>query len=321
MPWTPQASADRRVSLMTASFLQRMGWRAEAFLWDSYHFAFRTVSLDKASAAGGAILRFIGPLTSTHKVARINMQRAFPDAKKPEIDRLLSRMWDGFGRMLGETPHMDKFAGDKVLDHVEIEGLEHVEFMRDPDKAAVVISGHFSNWEVMGAALAWTGLDLNITYRHANNPLIDERILKSRFEYGIRLLTAKGGEGVKALIQALKAGTTVCLMNDQKMNDGVAAPFFGHESMTAPGPTKLAIRMGVPIIPVITRRVGGTKFRMTFYPPIIPSENPDKTTAIVETVTAINQFLEQRILEAPEQWFWVHRRWDKAIYRKSDGST
>ena len=305
---------------MKVSIWQKIGWRAEALVWDAYNGIFRLMSLDRASAVGGAILRFIGPLTSTHKVARINMQRAFPDAKKPEIDRLLSRMWDGFGRMLGETPHMAEFAGDKVLKRVEIEGLEHVEGMKNGE-AAIVISGHFSNWEVMGAALAWTKLNLNITYRHANNPLINKRILDSRYEYGIRLLTAKGSDGAKALIAALREGVSVALMNDQKMNDGVAAPFFGHESMTAPGPTKLAMRVGAPIIPVITRRLDGANFRMTFYPPIQPSDNPDKKAAVVETVTAINEFLEQRIMEAPEQWFWVHRRWDKAIYRKDETSS
>ncbi|MEE2565968.1 lysophospholipid acyltransferase family protein [Hyphobacterium marinum] len=305
---------------MSVSIWQKIGWRAEALIWDAYNGFFRLFPLDRASTMGGAILRFIGPLTSTHHVARVNMQRAFPDAKKPEIDRLLSRMWDGFGRMLGETPHMAEFAGEKVLERVEIEGLEHVEGMRNGE-AAIVISGHFSNWEVMGAALAWTGLDLNITYRHANNPLIDKRILDSRHEYGIRLLTAKGSDGAKALIAALRKGTSVALMNDQKMNDGVAAPFFGFDAMTAPGPTKLAMRVGAPIIPVITRRLEGARFRMTFYPPITPSENPDKAAAVVETVAKINAFIEDRIVEAPEQWFWVHRRWDKAIYRKADKSS
>lgn len=305
---------------MSVSIWQKIGWRAEALVWDAYHGFFRLMTLDRASATGGAIMRFIGPLTSTHRVARINMQRAFPEARKPEIDRLLSRMWDGFGRTLGETPHMGEFAGQNVLNRVEIEGLEHVERLRNGE-AAVIISGHFSNWEVMGAALAWTGLDLNITYRHANNPLIDKRILDSRRDYGIRLMTAKGSDGAKALIAALRSGTTVCLMNDQKMNDGVAAPFFGHEAMTAPGPTKLAMRVGAPIIPVITRRLEGARFRMSFYPPIIPSDNPDRTQAVTETVAKINEFLEQRIIEAPEQWFWVHRRWDKAIYRKSDRSS
>ncbi|WP_421792545.1 lysophospholipid acyltransferase family protein [Hyphobacterium sp.] len=306
---------------MSVGFFHKLGWRAEALAWDAFHGSFQAMGLERASAFGSAALRRIGPLTPVHNVARINMQRCFPDANKLEIDRLLDRMWDNFGRLVGENPNMRHYAPPTFDQHAEIVNENIVLDLEKQDQPYVLISGHFANWEVMGAAIAKLDLNCNITYRHANNPLIDQRILDSRHDYGIKLLTAKGGVGAKQLLANLREGVSVALMNDQKMNDGIAAPFFGYDAMTAPGPAKMAMRFGAPIVPIAVRRLVGTRFRVTFYDPIEPSTQADKTAALVETVTRINKWVEQRVLDAPEQWFWVHRRWDKAIYRKDAGSS
>lgn len=306
---------------MNAPWHQKLGWRAEALGWDTYEGIFRSMGIDRAGDAGAAILRRLGPMASVQNVARINMQRAFPEASKPEIDRLLTRMWDSFGRFLGENPNMAVLAPPKTRERVEVRGEELVLKLTREHKPYVLVSGHFSNWEVMGAVIADLGLNCRVTYRHANNPIIDERILSTRAAYGLKIMTAKGGAGAKELLKCLSEGTAVALMNDQKMNDGIAAPFFGYETMTAPGPSKMAMRTGVPLIPIVTRRLEGANFRVTFYDPIEQSTAADKTEAVRDTVTNINRWVEDRIREAPEQWFWVHRRWDKSVYRKDAGST
>lgn len=298
-------------------FLTRLGWRAEALAWDAYEAWYKAKGIDAASDAAGALLRKLGPMTPVHEVARINMQRCFPEAAKPELDRLLGAMWESFGRLIGEMPHLSVFAGPEFDDRVEFIGRERLEAARDAGEALVIISMHHSNWEVAAAAISQTGLPCHITYRAANNPLIDQRISATRKGYGVKTLTAKGGDGAKALMQALKAGESVALMNDQKMNDGVEAPFFGHPSMTAPGPTRLAMRHGVKLVPLSVRRLGGVKFRVEAHEPIALSDNPDKSAAIIETVTRINQWVESEIRLAPEQWFWVHRRWAKSVYRQA----
>lgn len=296
-------------------FLTRLGWRFEALAWDAYEAWYKAKGIDAASDAAGALLRRLGPLTPVHNVARINMQRCFPDAAAPEIERLLGGMWENFGRLIGEMPHLSVFAGPEFADRVEFIGREKFEAARDAGDPLVIISMHHSNWEVAAAAISQTGLPCHITYRAANNPLIDRRISNTRRGYGVKTLTAKGGDGAKALMQALKAGESIALMNDQKMNDGVEAPFFGHPSMTAPGPTRLAMRHGARLTPLSVRRTGGVNFRVEVHDPIELSDNPDKSQAIIDTVAIINQWVESEIRKAPEQWFWVHRRWAKSVYK------
>ena len=122
-------------------------------------------------------------------------------------------------------------------------------------KPAVFISGHFANWEVMASAICNRPLDCQITYRSANNPHIDRRIAKARHAYGINVLTPKGA-GTRELMRALGRGQSVALMNDQKFNQGIAVPFFGHDAMTAPGPTRLAMKFNAPMLPISCLRTG-----------------------------------------------------------------
>jgi KDO2-lipid IV(A) lauroyltransferase len=94
----------------------------------------------------------------------------------------------------------------------------------------------------------------------------------------------------------------------------LAAPLFGHDCMTADGPARLALRFRVPLVPFLTRRLDGVRFRVTVHEPIAIDYDGDER-AVVETVRRVNQFMEARIREAPEQWFWMHRRWPKEAWR------
>lgn len=274
------------------------------------------MGLERASDAGAALLRKIGPLAPVQNVARVNMRIAFPDAHDYEIDELLDAMWDNFGRTLGEFPNMHRFDFSPDSDQVEVEGAEILRELDAQGQPAVLVGGHFANWELLAAVIVRNMKDCRITYRHANNPHIDRAIIDQRKAYGVQILAPKGGMGAKEIMQALKKGASVGLMNDQKMNDGIAAPFFGREAMTAPGPSRMALRYDCPLVPMSIIRKDRTRFKVTVYEPL---EKPDKNEpdAILKSVTRINQFIEEQIHKAPSQWFWVHRRFEKPLYRKA----
>jgi Kdo2-lipid IVA lauroyltransferase/acyltransferase len=132
----------------------------------------------------------------------------------------------------------------------------------------------------------------------------------------VSVLTPKGA-GTRDLMRALARGQSVFLMNDQKFNQGIPVKFFGHEAMTAPGPTRLAKRFKAKIMTVDCRRLGPARYRVTIHEPFLPEEGPDEEAAIAATVLKINKFVEARILEAPEQWFWMHNRWPKETWVKA----
>jgi len=287
-------------------------WRLEAFGYDLFMGLFRLLGVDAASALGGWFGRTFGPLSGAHKVADRNLRLAFPEKDAAWRADMLRRQWDGLGRTFGEFPLMDKLLSSPG--RVEVVNAERLAQIARDMEPVVFVSGHLSNWEVMPAAIVFSGVTCQMTYRAANNPYIDERIKKSRFRYGVRLFAPKGGDGARELLDAMKRGESVALMNDQKFNGGVAAPFFGHDSRTAPGPTRLAIRFGTVLQPMSVQRTRGAHFRAVVHDPIVPPSTGDRTADIEAGVRMINAFMEDRIRERPEEWFWVHRRWPNEVY-------
>ncbi|WP_019959826.1 lysophospholipid acyltransferase family protein [Woodsholea maritima] len=300
-------------------FLQHIGWRAEALAWDGYNTMFRAMGPEKASQFGADLFKVLGPKTPTDHIARVNMRVAFPDAHEREIDQLIVRMWDNFGRTAAEFPNMHRLDYSGKSDQVEIEGLDILHEISKSGEPAILVGGHFANWEVLGATISNHVATCRITYRHANNPIIDQRIIDQREAYGVRIFAPKGSDGAKEAMKALKLGNSVGIMNDQKMNDGIAVPFFGREAMTASGPSRLAMKYNAKLIPMNVRRLDGVRFKVTVYEPIALSTHPNKTQAIYETACKVTQIIERWIHEAPAQWFWVHRRFEKSLYRKTSG--
>ncbi len=122
-------------------------------------------------------------------------------------------------------------------------------------------------------------------------------------------LIRKGAEGGRQVLSALKAGRSLCILVDQKMNEGIEARFFGRPAMTTPAFAQLALRFGIPVVPVRFERLGGPRFRVTVEAPIEPSPTGDLAADVAALVQAVNDRIEAWVRARPEQWFWVHRRW------------
>ena len=293
---------------------QDIAWRLEALAFDLFNGLFRLLPLDLASSLGGRLFRLIGPLTRTHAVAEQNLMLAFPEKDADWRRQILAEQWESNGRTVAEFPNMDRILPS--TGRVEVVGGERLAEIAAGGKPVVFVSGHFSNCEVMPAAIVNAGVPCEITYRAANNPYVDKRIRDSRFRYGVRLFAPKGGDGAREMLEAMGKGVSVALMNDQKFNrGGVAAPFFGHRVMTAPGPTRLALRFGTVLQPMTVERTKGARFRVLVHEPIVLQQTGDRTADIAEGVRRVTAMVEEQIRRRPAEWFWVHRRWAKDAYR------
>ena len=105
------------------------------------------------------------------------------------------------------------------------------------------------------------------------------------------------------------AGGHLGILPDQKMNDGIAVPFFGRDAMTAPALARLALRFDCPVVPLRAERTGGARFHIRFYPPLEIPNSGDRQADVLALMTEVNRIIEGWIIERPEQWLWLHRRW------------
>ena len=287
--------------------------RLENFGFTAYMRHFERMPLDRASAAGADWLVRLGPLSTAHRTAQRNLRLAFPDENEAWRTEVAKAMWANIGRTVAEYPHLPQINAYREDSRITVENAERLDAIRESGKGAVFISGHFANWELMPIAIAQRPTPCQMTYRPANNPLIDDRIMEIRRSYGAKLQSAKGVEGGVGLLRALKKGWSIALMNDQKYNEGIRAPFFGYDCMTADGPTRLARRFGALLQPMSVKRDGAHFHAVVHEPLPIDADQPDDV-ALPASIARINAFMEARIREAPEQWFWVHNRWPKEAW-------
>lgn len=295
-------------------FAQTLAWRLEAFAYGLVAGMARLLPIEAISDFGAWLFRVLGPLTRARRVAERNMRIAFPEASDNEIAALLRAHWGELGRWMAEFPILDRIVVDPG--RVEVEGGERLAQIAAGRGPVVFISGHFSSFEVMPAVIVRAGITCQITYRAMNNPYVDARVRESRFRYGVRLFAPKGMEGARELMRALDRGESVALMNDQKFNGGVASPLFGVIAHTAPGPSTLALRFGVPLQPMSVQRLGKSRFRVIVHEPIQLEDTGDREADIAAGVARVNAFIEDRVRTRPSEWFWVHRRWPNDVYKR-----
>ena len=296
----------------TSTFSRQLGWRLTAWAYDVLAFALRRLPVDAASAFGAGVVGLLGPLTRKHAIVLRNLQLAFPEKDEAERRALAQDFWRKIGRTFAEFPLMDRIT--PATGRVEVAGMERLQALAAAGEPAILVSGHLSNWEPMMATIVASGLSCRVSYRPANNPDMDRRIIESRTRYGVELFAARGGDGTRGLLAALNRGQAVAMLNDQRDSSGVEAPFFGALVRTAPGPARLALKYGGRLIPMSVRRTRGARFVVTIHEPIVLERTGDKARDLQLAVATVNAFIEARVREHPAEWFWAHRRWPIEVY-------
>ncbi|MGH7115328.1 MAG: lysophospholipid acyltransferase family protein [Stellaceae bacterium] len=285
----------------------RLSHRLEAWGAAVAFGAFGLLPIDWASAVGGAIGRRLGPFLGVSKRARINLRRSFPELSEGEIERIVTGMWDNLGRVAAEYPHLRTIRVFEQGGRVETHGAEHIDRALAAGRRMIIFSGHIANWEIAGLAAAQHGAPVTQIYRAANNPLIDRLIAGFRGDRGGYI--PKGAAAARRAFAVLSRGEHLTLLADQKLNDGIAAPFFGRPAMTAPALAVFALHFDCAVLPVRVERLGGAHFRLTVFPPLPLPRSGVLEADIAALTAAVNVTLEAWIRDRPELWLWVHRRW------------
>lgn len=284
--------------------------RAEAAIVRAALSLLRRLGPVASSNLGGAVARLIGPRLPVSRVAHDNLRHAFPHLDTAARRRIVRGVWENLGRTVAEMPHV---GGLRQADsgpgwHLDDEGS--MDALRQRGGPAIFFAGHIGNWEVFAAVAASHGVPLSLLYRPAKNPYVDALVTEFRGGAGGPHFP-KGAKGARAAFGHLSRGGMLGLLMDQKLNDGIAVPFFGRMAMTAPSAAAYALRFRCPLIPAHIRREGPARFRVIVEPPLALPDTDDRQADIAAVTLEINRALERWITDWPEGWLWLHRRWPK----------
>ena len=267
----------------------------------------------QASNLGACIARTIGPHLSVSRVADANLRRALPELDAAARAAVIRGVWDNLGRTAAELPHLASFHRTASGPGWEIEGEEHLAPLLQSGQPALFFSGHIGNWELILPIAASLGVRVAGAYRAASNPGAD-RVIQALRQKAIGAevsMFPKGAAGARAALVHLRAGGSLGVLVDQKMNDGIAVPFFGRPAMTAPALAQFARHFRLPIVPVRVVRLAPARFRLICEKPLDPCPGPSKEAELYATTAAVNDTLERWIRADPASWLWLHRRWPK----------
>jgi KDO2-lipid IV(A) lauroyltransferase len=270
----------------------------------------RAMGFRRASNLGGFIGRHLGYWYAlVTKVADKNIARVFPTLSPADRKKIIKKSADNFGRTFFEYFVLDLADHDPAFKN-ESQGFDKVADYIKGKRPIMGFSAHLGNWEMGAKDYLARGGALTTIYRTINNPYVNALVLKCRGKIVANQIPKGKGSGL-ASIRALKSGQHMVILVDQKFNEGIDIPFFGHPAKTADGYVKLAIAANAYLLPILITRHESTKFKVHYIDGII-----DPTTMTVEEcLLKVNHYLEEWIKAYPEQWFWFHRRWDKSFYK------
>ncbi|MBK5926896.1 lysophospholipid acyltransferase family protein [Rhodobaculum claviforme] len=291
---------------MTPGFFTALWHRAQYIpLWSALS-AVRLRSLDHRARLFGAM---VGAVMRWYPPARWRFDRevlrVFPDMPRARRAVLRREMGRNMGRTLFEILHSAEFQANPSRFHVSGPGLAALERARAEGKGAIVVSGHFGQWDAVRAVLKARGMETGAVYRPQQNRFYQRGFLAG-IEAAGRPVMATGRAGTMDMVRHLRRGGFMAILLDEKYAGGAPVPFLGHPALTSTAAAALALKHGLPLVPAYgTRRPCGSEFDVAFEAPI-PHTDAHAMTA------AVNDSLSARVLRDPAQWYWMLRRWDGA---------
>jgi KDO2-lipid IV(A) lauroyltransferase len=304
----------RLVKAMPGAF--KLAGLSEATVLRGFWLACRQMSPEQASAFGEAVLRRIGPRTRQHRKVLLNLSTAFPEWSEARVRAAAAGVWGNFGRVLAEYPHIDRIAGENSWRaHVEVISRFDVSKSGSRARPAILVSGHFGNWELPAAVAARVGLPISVVYSGQDNTAVDAALQSWRRALACRFI--EKDTSVHTLVAEIRNGRSLGILMDQRYDIGDSVPFFGHDAPVAIAPATLAARLDLPFVPVRVVRLEGCRFRLEVEEPIEPDRSLGNARAIARDMTArLYRRYETWISEYPEQWLCIKRRWPDLRKRK-----
>ena len=202
-------------------------------------------------------------------------------------------------------PRLDK---QQIQRYVKLEGVEHVERALAEGKGAIILTGHFGNWELLAASISATVAPLTPIVRELRSPRLNA--LVSRYREKAGYATIDRDTGIRDALRCLRRNELLGIVADVDTTvSGVFVNFFGRRAYTPYSPVAIAMKTGAAILPSFIIRQPDGSHRAIIEPPLVLKRTNVKEKDLVINTQRFTKIIESYIREYPAQWIWMHRRW------------
>jgi KDO2-lipid IV(A) lauroyltransferase len=256
---------------------------------------------EKRRIARGLGSLFFRAIRLRRHIVLVNLRLCFPEKSEKEIRALALAHYEALALGLFEVC-TGWWARDEDLPPHRIIGLEHLDAAVARGHGALLLTAHFTTLEICGRLLI-DAYGMGGLYRDPNNPVL-AHIMRGQRER--QMTIAVHFDDLKGLVRALRAGHSIWYAPDQgKRTPGSEIlPFFGVPAITNTATSKIAKMTGTSVVPFFGRREPDGSYTLTIHPALENFPTEDATADAIR----INRLLEEGIRLAPEQYFWIHKR-------------
>ncbi len=235
------------------------------------------------------------------QVGLINLRLCFPDWSETKRRDIIRQHFHAMARMLLEYGIMWYATPQRLQRLVKIHNLDYLK--QYGKENVIILYPHFVGFEMCVYRLNLEKALVSV-YSNQKNPILNQQIYQGRMRFDNAKIVSRQ-EGLRSIIKAMKDHTPFVYLPDQDFGpkDSIFVPFFGVEAATITGLSRIAKLSKAKVIPAIPTRVGN-HYELTFY----PAWENFPTEDITADTRRMNAFIEERILEQPEQYFWLHKR-------------
>jgi len=269
-------------------------------------FIFKLIGIKFSRILSGYIFKILGPIFRSNSLAKKNIQYAVGNFNKKEMKNIIQKMWINYGKIFSEYMFLKyfRFSSD-FHKNIIVENKKILIDIKNSKIPVIFVSGHFDNFELMAMEIEKSGVKLATVYRPLNNIFLNPIMEKLRKNFICKMQIKKGIGGTKELLRLFKDKTSIALMIDQRVSEGIKINFFNNIASTTSIPAQFSKKFGAKIVPVHIERKNYDIFKIKFCTPISFNKNDS-----IEFITlSLNKILEKMILKNLDQWIWTHNRW------------
>lgn len=264
---------------------------------------FKILGHKKSIFISEKIFCIIGPIFRDKKIIIKNLKQALPNISNKDINRIIHNMWGYYGKIFAEYPFIKNFRKNDT--NIKIEGKEILEEIKNNNEAVIFISAHFDNFELMAMSLEKSGINVTAIYRPLNNIYMNKIMENIRIKYICKNQVKKGVKGIRSLVSQFKNGSSIALMIDQRVSEGIKSKFFNKEAYTTTIPAQFVKKFNCRVVAIYIERLNNEKFKVKVFKPI----KFNKSISTASITEHLNYCIEKMIIKKPEQWIWSHNRW------------
>ena len=270
----------------------------------TFFFIFKLIGIKLALIISDNLVKILGPMFRSKKIIKKNLINAMPNVSDKEIKIITKNMWGNYGKILAEYVFLKDFRKSNFKNKINIKGQEILENIKRNKEPVIFVSGHFNNFELMAMHIEDSGVNLAAIYRPLNNKFLNFIMEKIRKKYICQNQIKKGISGTKQLLSFFKNKTSIALMIDQRVSEGIRTEFFKRKAYTTTIPAQFVKKFNCKVVPIYIERKSNN-FQLSISNPIQFGREDS-----IESITQqLNSILEKMILRNPEQWIWSHNRW------------